>query len=246
MNNNAFETRLQVDLRNPGHFFACCGILHSADRLFKIARGNFDGSEFSIWTERKDPIHAIVDEASRIEIQPVDKSEDPLDLTGKIDTHLDFWNHFDNRPLVKLFAGQEKSHDVVGRWIEHMKAGRSGSTNELWESSAIDVPSGFDTHTSWNTLDVGFSLNVQNMKRRSFPLVEFFAYLGVQTYGWRHKRASEEYCYSVWTVPLPSIVAKAAAAGALEFPGTRYFKTSTKKSGQKKTFIEACEVHRPC
>lgn len=246
MNEGTVETRLPVDLFNPGHFFACCGILHVADRMFRSVRGWFDSSEFSIETEHKDPIHAMVEEASSINIQPGDKSDAPLHLGGKIDTRLDFWNHFDDRPPIKLFAGQEKSHAVVGRWAKHMKEQKSSGAREMWESSVQDVPSGFDTHTSWNALDVGFSLNEQGMKRRSFPLVEFFAYLGVQAYGWHRIKKSEEYCYNAWTVPLPNIAARAVAAGALEFPGTRHFRTRTDKSGQKKIFIEAREMGTPC
>ena len=247
MNGNAIETRLPVDLLNPGHFFACCGILHAVDRVLGVVRGSFDGSEFVLETEQKDPIQAIVNEASRIDIPAGDESASPIHLGGKINTRLDFWEHFDNRPEIKLFAGQEKSHDVVGRWIEHMKVHETSDAKELWGSNVIDVPSGFDTHTSWNTLDVGFSLNEQKMKRRSFPVVEFFAYLGVQAYGWHNSRRSrEEYCYNAWAVPLPNIVAKAAAAGALEFPGTRHFRARTRKSGQKKTFIEASEADTPC
>lgn len=247
MNRNKVETRLSINLLNPGHFFACCGILHAVDRALGSVLGSFDGNEFVLETERKDPIQTIVNEASHIDISIGKESASPIHLGGKIDTRLDFWEHFDNRPKIKLFAGQEKSHDVVGRWIEHMKGHVTSNAKELWNSSVIDVPSGFDTHASWNSLDVGFSLHVQNMKRRSFPVVEFFAYLGAQAYGWYNSRKSrEEYCYNAWAVPLPNIVARAAAAGALEFPGTRHFRARTKKSGQKKTFIEAMESDTPC
>lgn len=247
MKNITHETKLTVDLLNPGHFFACCGILHAADRMFDSVHGRFDKDEFVIETELENPVHAILKEVSKASLQQYDdESDSPLRLTGKTETRLDFWNHFDNRPTIKLFAGQEKSRAVVGRWIDHMKAQKSSDVRDLWASSVIDVPSGFDTHTSWNSLDIGFSLNEQGMKRRSFPLIEFFAYLGVQSYGWHIVERTEEYCYNAWTVPLPNMVAKAVAAGALEFPGTRHFRTRTRKSGQKKTFIEAQEASHPC
>jgi CRISPR-associated protein Csb3 len=40
--------RLAVDLMNPGQFFACCGLLELADRLWPGAEGWFDEREFCI------------------------------------------------------------------------------------------------------------------------------------------------------------------------------------------------------
>lgn len=38
--------RVKVDPTNPGQFFACCGLLELADRLWPGAEGWFDGGEF--------------------------------------------------------------------------------------------------------------------------------------------------------------------------------------------------------
>jgi CRISPR-associated protein Csx14 len=40
--------RIQVDPSNPGQFFACCGLLELADRLWGSAEGWFDARAFSI------------------------------------------------------------------------------------------------------------------------------------------------------------------------------------------------------
>ena len=39
---------IPVDLTNPGQFFACCGLLELADRLWPGAEGWFDGNRFSL------------------------------------------------------------------------------------------------------------------------------------------------------------------------------------------------------
>lgn len=39
---------IPIDLTNPGQFFACCGILELADRLWPGSEGWFDGGEFRI------------------------------------------------------------------------------------------------------------------------------------------------------------------------------------------------------
>ncbi|MCC7476804.1 MAG: type I-U CRISPR-associated protein Cas8c [Pirellulales bacterium] len=40
--------RVPVDLTNPGQFFACCGLLELADRLWPGAEGWFDGDAFCV------------------------------------------------------------------------------------------------------------------------------------------------------------------------------------------------------
>lgn len=40
--------RVQVDITNPGQFFACCGLLELADRLWPGAEGWFEEEEFCI------------------------------------------------------------------------------------------------------------------------------------------------------------------------------------------------------
>lgn len=42
--------RINVDVSNPGQFFACCGLLELADRLWRGAEGWFEGSSFCIRT----------------------------------------------------------------------------------------------------------------------------------------------------------------------------------------------------
>lgn len=39
---------IPVDITNPGQFFACCGILELADRLWPGAKGWFEGSHFQL------------------------------------------------------------------------------------------------------------------------------------------------------------------------------------------------------
>ncbi len=47
---NISEPKIKIELEpaNPGQFFACCGILELADRLWNGAEGWFDTREFFI------------------------------------------------------------------------------------------------------------------------------------------------------------------------------------------------------
>jgi CRISPR-associated protein Csb3 len=54
--------RIKVDPANPGQFFACCGLLELADRLWPGAEGWFEGREFRITSGKTLPeiLHALV------------------------------------------------------------------------------------------------------------------------------------------------------------------------------------------
>ncbi len=57
MSNKEPTIRIPVDLNNPGQFFACCGLLELADRLWPGAEGWFEkADQFTIRNERLGPI----------------------------------------------------------------------------------------------------------------------------------------------------------------------------------------------
>ena len=233
------ELSLSIDVENPGHFFACCGILYCADRIYDSAEGHFrtdSGQNVFVLTttSESNPIEEIVSKLNASKdprkVDP-DKSDTAL-IFDSMSVMMDFWNHFDDRPKIKLFAGQEDSKKLLCRWMDHL-ARSDKKINGLLDLQVQDLPSGFDTTTSWNTLDIGFSLNAHKMNKKisTYPLVEFFAYLGIQTYSWEKRK--DGYFYRIWTVPLPITLARAAAAGALTHHNKRCFKFNSEKSGQK-------------
>jgi len=242
MNRVAFP----IDLRNPGHFFACCGMLYCADHMFGIAKGCFKEDEFCLEADCKDdPLDEMMLRLNT-EQDPIKADTDDFDsplYLSNIPMRLDFWNHFDNRPKIKLFAGQEKSKNLLGRWTDHLRDYDKQSQKGLLGLEVLDLPSGFDTSTSWNALDVGFSLNMQGMNSEIcvYPLVEFFAYVGVQTYSWEERNFST-YRYRVWNTPLSSMISIAVSSGALVIPDIRCFEFNTEKSGQKKILKRAKEI----
>jgi len=239
------EYTILVDLKNPGQFFACCGILYCADRMYDEVEGYFDDDKFII-TAKCDvnPIDGITKKLRTHQIESIihadtDKPDSPVYINS-IPIRFDFYNHFDNRHKIKLFAGQEVFKKIISRWIKHLRDNPPKSTTTLQELVTVDVPSGLDTYTSWNALDVGFSLNDQKMKRRAYPLVEFFAHVGIQTYAW--SKDGQKYTYKAWNVPLPITIARAVAAGAITLQQTKCFQFETEKSGQKQIFNTAREV----
>ena len=237
-----------VDLRNPGQFFACCGIAYFADRVFESVQSHFDtdesGQDVFILAISSDgnPLEEILIKLKKI-ANDLKKIEDENDSPLRLDSiYIDFWNHFDDRPSIKLFAGQERSDKLLCRWLDHLTK-CDEKINGLLDLQVQDLPSGLDTATSWNALDAGFSLDKHNMNSviRTNPFVEFFAYLGIQTYSWKKK--ARKYRYHVWTIPLSITVSRVIAAGSLYRDKTRCFEFNTKKNGQKKVLKRASEVN---
>lgn len=52
---------VQVDVTNPGQFFACCGLLELADRLWPGAEGWFDGYNFRIRSASECSLRTLLD-----------------------------------------------------------------------------------------------------------------------------------------------------------------------------------------
>ena len=242
---------IRTNLRNPGHFFACCGLMYCADRMLAGVEAHFDGARFIVTASgHDDPAGAVIERLKNgtdpVESEAEDSPSSPV-LLNNIPARLDFWDHFDDRPKIKLFAGQQTSEAVLRRCYDSFcgcDPGGSTATEGTydWKScSLMGLPTGIDPDTRWTALDVGFSLNDQGKKAmRTYPLVEYFAHVGVQGYGW-HKKGNK-YWYRTWGRPLPYGLAMAAAAGSLAVGGARLFVFDLEASGSNKTFNNSREA----
>lgn len=234
---------IKTNLCNPGHFFACCGIMRCADRMLDGVEAGFDGDRFVMTAAGVDEPAGVVlgllkDGAGSVVAEDPGSASSPV-LLDKIHTRLDFWDHFDDRPKIKLFAGQQTSEGVLRRCYDALREcdqGGAGGGPVDWKGCRrTGLPTGIDSDTRWTAIDVGFSLNDHGMKEmRTYPLVEYLAHIGVQGYGW--SRSGEMYRYRTWGRPLPYGLAMAAAAGALGVDGARLFTFSLEPSGSNKTF----------
>src|SRR5216683_7363249 len=65
--------RVQVDPTNPGQFFACCGLLELAERLWPGAEGWFEGRQFCI--ECEGTLTALLDCLLSVPLELVDESD---------------------------------------------------------------------------------------------------------------------------------------------------------------------------
>jgi CRISPR-associated protein Csx14 len=252
--------RVNVDINNPGQFFACCGLLELADRLWPGAEGWFatDCQRFFISSEgRLDYLLAllVMDPPTAIDrlscnglaVPPILA---PLEFTfdGGSTTALtlDAWTRIamvKNVPQVisnppwNFWSGQQTS---AGIW----SALRAELARQLTRIAPDELEClfsqqlfqkgrfGFDPGPAWNALDAGFSPNEQRMAVESSPAVELLAAVGIQRFRPVMRDDRQSFDYFTWHSPCAPALAAAATAGAIYSPNRRRFRSSVVGRGQ--------------
>ena len=122
MTNPEPTIRVNVDVTNPGQFFACCGLLELADRLWPESEGWFEGnpmsSKFCIWAPNGNgSLKVLLETAHKCEFDVGDSSDektdgdeeragpvDPIIITSPVQMILDWWSE----KSIKPWAGSMK------------------------------------------------------------------------------------------------------------------------------------------
>jgi CRISPR-associated protein Csx14 len=250
---------IAVDLTNPGQFFACCGLLELADRLWPGAEGWFEqeGREFNIQGESigalREALERLVQHPPTVIEQlenglPVKPIIAPLSIKLDEDKHivLDGWIRIglDKGKAVVMgnspwnfWSGNQKS---AGLWT----ALRTELTNQLKRLTTENLEQlfaqrlfqkgrfGFDPGPAWNALDAGFSPNEQGMQVQSSPGVELLAAVGLQRFRPLLNKSRNGFDYFSWHSPLPPIVAATAFAGGLLTSQTHRYHASVVSRGE--------------
>lgn len=250
--------RINVDPTNPGQFFACCGLLELADRLWPGAEGWFESGEFKI--DCAGDLHTllavlVMDTPTAVErlecndlvVQPIIA---PLAFTfdggSTTEIVLDAWT----RITVLRAIPQVISNSPWNFWSGHQTSLRIWSalrcelavqlrsftpedfkkifTKRLFQKGRF----GFDPGPAWNALDVGFSLNEHNMEVESSPAVELLAAVGLQRFRPLMNESRDAFDYFTWHSPYSPAVAAAAMAGAMPEARAARYRCSVVSRGQ--------------
>lgn len=124
---------IPVALTNPGQFFACCGLLELADRLWPGAEGWFERQKFCMLTkDRSKTLQELLTEMRALkfdvgddedsdEAVSDDKEESgsvqPIDLlwsNGQSAIHLDWWSE----KAIKPWAGSMKERVILRAMLD--------------------------------------------------------------------------------------------------------------------------------
>jgi CRISPR-associated protein Csx14 len=260
MSNPTPSIVVAVDPTNPGQFFACCGLLELADRLWPGAEGWFaqEGGDFCVASEgtlqkvldfliTTSPREVLKVESNGLEVRPIVAmlafSFDGGKTEGLL---LDTWTRIvirkgaaqvEGQPPWNFWSGQQTS---LGIWNglraalteQLMSVDLSNSTDPFSHCLFQGGRFGFDCGPAWNALDVGFSPNEQGMEVESSPLVELLAAIGLQRFRPVMNDDRDGFDYFTWHHPFSPSVAATAMAGAIREKITQRFRASVVSRGQ--------------
>jgi len=218
--------KVKVDVTNPGQFFACCGLLELAHRVWRNGpvEGWFANGGFCVAGESaSNSFSKLLEALANTPIRPLDVPHDrallPVRLEG-LDFTMDWWvDERGKKTTLKLWAGNQTSLKIVEDMRNALKTLRLANPEELFLTSVkVSGRFGVDPRAAWNALDVGFSPNAHGMKWVTYPAVELLAAIGLQrfrpvTVSGRNRNS--RLIYSTWISPLGAAVSSAAAAGIL-------------------------------
>lgn len=242
---------VHVDPTNPGQFFACCGLLELADRLWPGAEGWFspDGHCFFISCGE----HTVAELVMAIAHSVMSQVEsDPYSSPIKIgapfrELEIDWWvRDLTGARDLKVWAGTMESFGIA-RAMQHAMREACFHTSELLAIGQVVMspddpakkkePFYFDSRRSPNahSLDVGFSVNDLEFTSTAHPAVELLCLVGLQIARPAFTNQKRIYDYALWTTPLTSNLLLAASTGSIDFPEARRFRFENWfRTGQKK------------
>ena len=248
--------RINVDVTNPGQFFACCGLLELADRQWQGAEGWFTDGRFCLVSATElptllatlimDPPEEVTQLANGLEVKPlIAPLRFSFDGGSTISLVLDAWMTMRvekgeivtvANPPWNFWSGQQTSFRIWNA-LRNEVAGqlKTLDSQQLEDLFFQRVPLygrfGFDPAPAWTALDVGFSPNEQKIEVASSAFVELLAAVGVQRFRPCLSSERDAFVYGTWGQPLAPTAAAAAVAGILHVPPAGRFRCRVIRRG---------------
>jgi len=241
---------IPVDLGNPGQFFACCGLLELADRLWADVTGRFDcarvPSRFEVAAQAPASLHDLLLDAARLDFDVgKDEAEDyetedsalhPIVIKRPVSLVLDWWSE----KSIKPWAGSMKERAILHAML---RAIDPDSLDPLNDAKAVfdplppaeagkrrkkpekREPFYFDSRRGSNAhpLDSGFSPDVHQKESICFPAVEAMCFVGLQRARPQTTGEPNESRYTVWTRPMPVNAIAPVVCGLARIQGSLTF-----------------------
>jgi hypothetical protein len=241
--------RIDVDVTNPGQFFACCGLMELADRLWPGAEGWFDGESFYINT--KEELSVLIRSiacAELVQLNPENNTSSPIEIRSPFRSlRLDWW-HDDQSggKELKVWAGTMESVRIARAMQHALREDGFCSPNLLNIGQIVYDPDSpekkvepfyFDARRGPNahSRDVGFSPNDLQLTTTAFPAVEFLCLVGLQRCLPAKTKQLRVYDYCTWNSPIPPELVRPTVAGDKSGQyAKRYRFENWYRTGQKK------------
>jgi len=266
MSDDAPTFSVQVDVTNPGQFFACCGLLEIAHRVWgsgatsdpiRPVEGWFEGDQFHVTCPSGKDGSSLSElvrvgtecAADLVELDGCDRKIAPVHLPAPLDLRLDWWLGAKNSATrFKTWAANATSLQMYAKWSTPLKERLADVVNDprrvLNVSALIQGSYGFDSSLGWNALDIGFSLNRHDgLKRLPLrPAVELFGAIGLQRFRPPYDQEGDFVEYRTWRIPLSAMVAAPIVSGAVTYPFSTRFRSRFVKRGSFKGLDSATRI----
>lgn len=270
MSNAATEIGIPVDLPNPGQFFACCGLLELAARLWPgaVVCGQFEPRRFVLKATGVDlSLPTLLGEFARadfVQLDPRDKTASRLHILSPFNLRLDWWRKpeggvdLGGDGHLKTWAGRQHGPTIfrlmkqaagnatlLGSPLDYSEGlfdSRGGKTNKKTIS-----PFYFDSRREGTSLDVGFSPDEQNMSVEAYPAVESLALVGLQRFRPYTDDGTQprSFVYTAWAEPLPATTASATVCGTVGVRSCGRFRfTKPSRGGEYVTMFSRARRER--
>ncbi len=243
---------VHVDATNPGEFFACCGLLELAGRLWDGVTARFRRDDFVIESPRTSEgladllrrfqncelyVSASAGEDRKNEDEEEGGLANPMTLGSPFDLRLDWWADKSLKPwagsmnaeLIFKAMRSAISPDSLDPFndlrVVHDEAPESSDEHRSRKPKKRE-PFYFDARRGANakSLDVGFAPDAVNMASVACPAVEALCLVGLQRFRPEPTGKPRVFDYCTWSVPLPLGLAAAAACGRLPGVGTERYR----------------------
>jgi CRISPR-associated protein Csb3 len=241
--------RVHVDATNPGQFFACCGLLELADRLWPGAEGWFENSTFYVASDGNlSELVRAISTAKLTQVDPNNNTSSAI-VIGKPfrPLRLDWWQ--DDRAggkQLKVWAGTMESVRIALAMQHAMRDDRFPSSDLLNIGAIVYDPNNpdkkvepyyFDSRRGPNahSRDVGFSANDLQMTTTAFPAVELLCLVGLQRCLPAKTRLPRVYDYFAWAQPVMPELLPPVVIGELPLLGLHGYRFENwYRTGQRK------------
>jgi CRISPR-associated protein Csx14 len=258
---------IPVDLTNPGQFFACCGLLELADRLWPGAEvtGGFSSpgfhrSIFSIRSKAGFGSREVIEKLLSATPEAVAPHRPICETTGKpvadpektkpvmigppISLRLNWWldEIAGKQTAFKLWGSHQTSIGLINDMVSAIVLDQVFDDSVLQLSKGMTGRIGLDIRSSWNALSEGFSPNDQNFPVDTYAATELLAAVGLTTF--RPTLVKDGYSYACWLNQLPTIVARAVASGSVSLSGLVLYRFSIGTRGKFKFLTKASQLER--
>lgn len=241
---------VEVNASNPGQFFACCGLLELADRLWPGAEGWFSPEDDKFRIAAKGSLESLVEaiaDADIIATRADDPYSSPL-LIGKPFRPLtvDWWeSDMTGARDLKVWAGTMESVGI-GLAMQHALRSPEFRSPKLFNIGMVATtphdgkkkePYYFDSRRTPNAhaRDIGFSPNDLNLTSIAHPAVELLCLVGLQVARPAPTEVGRIYDYHTWHTPLLPNLLLAVSSGMIQFSDSRRYRFENWfRTGQKK------------